>query len=413
MKVAVIVDAYSSGQFLAPEFKKHGLACVHVQSTKEIYHVFKKSFFVENFIQNIPYDGDFSKLLFTLARYTIVAVVPGTETGVHLADELSAALNLKTNGTEKSKARRNKYHMLETLRAHKIPVMHQHKSARAQDLIDFKHAMGLKKVVVKPVESAGSEDVRICTTNEEIERAHHAIVGKVNMLGLMNEESIVQEYLEGNEYFVNSVSLNGKHVVCDMWTHNKRPLNGFDFVYDRAELCAMADPMEQEIIAYNQRALDALGIHYGPSHCEIIMTQHGPRMIEMGARLQGMLLPELNKVCVGFGSLDMMVDCYVDEHAFFEKARTFSIKKFAMRVNLISDRAGVLKMFSGLDAIKALSTYFYVRTIAEPNQRIEKTVNYFTVPAFVVLISEDRDRLFEDYQTIRTLEQEGNMLTYE
>lgn len=413
MSVVVIVDAYSAGNLLAPEFKKRGFTCVHVQSTKEIYPIFRKSFVATDFVTTIGFDGNMSDLLKELSQFSITAVLPGTETGVHLADELSEQLGLKSNGIKISAARRNKYLMLETLRAAGIKVARQIKSANCHDLIAYKHKMSLKKVVVKPVESAGSEDVRICVNDTEIERAHNAIVGKVNILGLLNRESILQEYLDGNEYFINCVSLKGQHVVCDVWRHNKRPLNGFDFVYDRAELCDVFDPMEQEIIEYNKRALDALGIQFGPSHCEIIMTQNGPRMIEMGARLQGMSLPQLNDACLGFGPVDMTVDCYVDEARFHNKARAYRVKKFAMRVNLISERAGIFKGFSGLDNIESLPSFFYLRTISEPNKKIEKTVNYFTVPAFVVLVSEDRDRLFEDYQTIRMLEQQGQILTYE
>jgi hypothetical protein len=45
-----------------------------------------------------------------------VAVIPGAETGVELADQLSFRLNLRTNGVEKSLARRNKYIMGEMVR---------------------------------------------------------------------------------------------------------------------------------------------------------------------------------------------------------------------------------------------------------------------------------------------------------
>jgi hypothetical protein len=44
-------------------------------------------------------------------------VIPGAETGVELADQLSSRLGLRTNGTAKSIARRNKYYMGETVRA--------------------------------------------------------------------------------------------------------------------------------------------------------------------------------------------------------------------------------------------------------------------------------------------------------
>lgn len=82
--------------------------------------------------------------------------------------------------------------MIETLRDAGLKVALQNKSAHALDQIAFKRDTALNKVVIKPVESAGSEDVRICTNDEQVRLAHDAIVGKVNMLGLLNQESIIQ-----------------------------------------------------------------------------------------------------------------------------------------------------------------------------------------------------------------------------
>lgn len=49
--------------------------------------------------------------------FPILAVIPGAETGVELADQLSSRLGLRSNGTSQSIARRNKYYMGETVRA--------------------------------------------------------------------------------------------------------------------------------------------------------------------------------------------------------------------------------------------------------------------------------------------------------
>lgn len=84
-----------------------------------------------------------------------------------------------------------------------------------------------------------------------------------------------------------------------------------------------------------------------------------------------------------------------------------------MRVNLISHQAGVLRNFNALDKIEHLPSFFHLRTIAKPGNKIEKTINYFTVAGFVVLACENRDQIFADYQPIRKLEEEGQILQYE
>ena len=49
--------------------------------------------------------------------FPILAVIPGAETGVELADRLSHRLKLRSNGEVGSFARRNKYAMGEAVRA--------------------------------------------------------------------------------------------------------------------------------------------------------------------------------------------------------------------------------------------------------------------------------------------------------
>lgn len=55
--------------------------------------------------------------------YSIVAIFPGAETGVELADRLSTCLGLRSNGDEGSLARRNKYLMGEKVSAAEYRVL--------------------------------------------------------------------------------------------------------------------------------------------------------------------------------------------------------------------------------------------------------------------------------------------------
>ena len=53
----------------------------------------------------------------------VKAVFAGAETGVELADQLSEAMNLRTNGTAHSEERRNKFAMGEAVRSAGISLM--------------------------------------------------------------------------------------------------------------------------------------------------------------------------------------------------------------------------------------------------------------------------------------------------
>ncbi len=67
------------------------------------------------------------------------------------------------------------------------------------------------------LQSAGTDDVFLCTDLEEAEVAFNRIFGKRNGLGLINESVLVQEFLSGVEYVVDQVSKDGVHKLIAIW----------------------------------------------------------------------------------------------------------------------------------------------------------------------------------------------------
>ena len=146
-------------------------------------------------------------------------VVAGAETGVELADSLSEHMGLCTNGSHLSKARRDKYTMGETVRAAGVRAVRQLQAStwsRVEAyLLDWNPSPF--KVILKPVDSAGSDGVTLCTSMDDAKKAFGDIIGKVNALGIVNEQLLVQEYLEGTEYVVDMVSRDGEHKCVAVW----------------------------------------------------------------------------------------------------------------------------------------------------------------------------------------------------
>ena len=97
----------------------------------------------------------------------------------------------------------------------------------------------LFKCVVKPVESAGTDDVFLCDSVEEGVTAFTRIYGKKNGLGLYNDGALVQEFLNGTEYVIDKVSMSGIHKVVCVWQYDKRAINGANFVYFGMVSCVL------------------------------------------------------------------------------------------------------------------------------------------------------------------------------
>ena len=194
----------------------------------------------------------------------IVAILAGAETGVELADQLSERMGLITNGTALSEARRNKFVMGETIRSAGIRAVKQLRATTWGEIdVWIKEWNPVPfKVIVKPMDSAGSDDVTLCLSYHDVQNAFGNIMGKVNGLGLVNKAVLVQEYLEGQEYVVDMVSREGEHKVAAIWAYDRRPANGAHFVCFGQRMLTADDPLCPELVAYMKKVVTALGIRY-------------------------------------------------------------------------------------------------------------------------------------------------------
>jgi biotin carboxylase len=129
----------------------------------------------------------------------------------------------------------------------------------------------------RQVEGAGSEGVSICNSPDEVRQAYATLEGTRNCLGLLNYSVLLQEYLKGDEYVVDTVSRSGVHKCVAIWKYDKRLFNGSPVVYFGMRLM----PVEAEaalpgMIEYVFKVLDVLGIRNGAVHSEVKLEERGP-----------------------------------------------------------------------------------------------------------------------------------------
>lgn len=102
------------------------------------------------------------------------------------------------------------------------------------------------------------------TTVLEAESIFKMIFGKNNELGLCNTAVLIQEYLSGVEYVIDTVSRNGVHKVIAVWQYDKRAVNGAAFVYFGVRMIPANTQLVKDLIVYQLQVLDCLGIRSGP-----------------------------------------------------------------------------------------------------------------------------------------------------
>lgn len=228
----VVVDPYSSGAILAARVRsvyRKKLVVVHSDPKSPVAALVASGTNVKPHAV-IMHHGDPDKTAEQIVKQAraVIACIPGAETGVLLADQLADRLGTRVNSTHLSKARRNKFMQGEVVRAADVRAVEQTKASTWEEARSFLDKMterairctanvrlpdSIYPIIVKPVESAGSDDVFKCLGPEDVKKAVELISGKINGLGNVNDGALVQEFLKGEEYVVDGVSRDGVHKV--------------------------------------------------------------------------------------------------------------------------------------------------------------------------------------------------------
>jgi carbamoylphosphate synthase large subunit len=404
----VVVDAYRPVRPLVTAIREYGYSCVRVQSTSDTPPVYAgPPSIADDFVANIVHTGDFEATLDAVSAFDPVAVLAGGEVGVEFADRLSEELGLLTNGTARSAARRDKYLMIETLRAAGLNAAAQIR-VTDEDALRAWHAQRGGRVVVKPLRSAGGDGVVFCDTPHESVAAFRRLIGRSNVFGSVNDGVVAQEYLGGPEYMVNTVSRDGQHYVSDVWHTGRVQANGMIDLCDALSLVDSGGPVVAALSDYAFQVLDVLGIRHGPAHLEIRLTPSGPCLVEVGARLPGGGIAFQAGRSTGDSQADLTVSAYLEPEKFLAKVGTsYQVSQFCAIVGMISPVDGVLRAYRGLDLIERLEGFDSMQILVPPGQRIARTVDDLGYPVVVTLVHESAEVVQTAINSVRHIDGVG------
>lgn len=135
--------------------------------------------------------------------------------------------------------------------------------------------------ILKPTDNAASRGVVIIKSSNELKAAYY----------YSREEShsgqvILEEYMQGPEVSAEILTYEGVPHVLQIT--DKITSGAPHFVeMGHNQPSQLEDNTKKQIRDVACSAVKALGIKTGPAHVEIIVTQDGPKIVELGARLGG------------------------------------------------------------------------------------------------------------------------------
>jgi len=429
----VIVDPMSTGATLAFEAAKLGLkiCCVWSDVCPESLRHFVADGMAIDFVGEVHHRGDLKATCHALTQIgTVCNVIVGSEPGVELADEISTALGLRSNGLQQSNVRRNKFLQSEAVRAAGLSAGGQMLVSSAREVETFirDYCTPFTRAVVKPVDGAASEGVTICTSAEQMRKAFKALQGTVNVFGRANRQVLLMEYLGGDEYVVDTVSRDGVHKCVAIWKYIKQPLNGVPNVFYGQRLMqvnpADKSDVHMHMAAYIFGVLDAIGIRHGAVHSEVKYEASSPRglargpvLIETNCRLHGIegsWKPIVDK-CLGYSQVSVLLDAYHEQQQAFSAIppTPSTFLAHGAQVGVRSTVEGTITRINEarLSNIRSVQSYcgenLPLTTTLAAGQPIAKTVDIITLCGQINLAHASKVTLEADLAYVQTLIDQG------
>lgn len=405
MRVA-IVDGYSGGVHLVRELLRRGVECVHVASHERPGRYYTRSFRPGDYAADLGYHPDADAVAARLRGHGVARVLPGAESGVNLADRLAHLTGTPGNTLALTGARRDKHEMALALRLAGLDAPRCAAVTSETAAVAWFEAHGDDEIVVKPLASVTSDRVRFCRSAGEVRAACAAVLDHPNVLGFANAGALVEESLAGAEYYVNTVSVGGTHVIAETWRYTKRRTPDGAPVFDFEEPIDPRGPEAAGIHEYSRAALTALGVSEGASHLELMLTPRGPVLIDPGVRLGGGIDPAVTERFLGYSHASLLAESVVNPGKIVARAAALPPRwPHPIRyVSLINLAEGVVGDLSWLDRIRGLPTVLSATPTVVAGDVLPRTRDLLSSPGFVYLSAGDPAAIEADYERIRRWE---------
>ncbi|MGZ3695053.1 MAG: ATP-grasp domain-containing protein [Bdellovibrionota bacterium] len=400
----VIVDPLSSGVELAPALQKRGIPCVALSTFEPRTSLgYGTSIQKQDFSEIISLTPNLEEVI---RKLNPLAIIPGTDAAMALAERLSASLQLKfSNDPQKNIHRLHKARMQEALAEAGIPALGTISSVSEAEVEAWLKAKDLTNapLVVKPANSAGSDKVFLIPAGGDWKSAFKRVLNEPSKLdGKFHDTAVVQEQAIGTEFAIGTVSANGKHFIGQIIQYTKGTAENRSVVYDRVEFIPFNEQAHGEMWRYTQRVLDALGVRWGAAHNEIMFTKNGPRLIETSPRMTGGPVVLFAREASGSSQADKWVEAIALGDV---ETKEYTWRKTVMPVFLRAKATGIVSNVEALAGISQLPTLFRPFVWFKNGDTLKETVDYLSAIGIVAL-SGEREDVLRDLSKIRKMEAE-------
>jgi biotin carboxylase len=236
-------------------------------------------------------------------------------------------------------------------------------------------------VVVKPADRAASCAVAVVRTEDQLERALDNALHES-----WAAEAIVEEYIDGPEFSVEAVAVDG--TVTTVAITGKGIGGRTGTLKLDAEIPAQLDGEDLAgVVAIAADAVLACGLRNGPAHTEVRLTASGPKIVEVNGRVGGVFISHMVRAVTGVDLYRAWYDVLLGRKAeLVVEQRGFAVRR------CIDGGEGLVKSVDIEDIpIELLERHLLTRCFVQPGDDLAPIENGNEMRAAVVSFAARRD----------------------
>ncbi|WAW14158.1 ATP-grasp domain-containing protein [Peptostreptococcus equinus] len=341
-------------------------------------------FKIEGIKKEIISTNDIPAILMAAKKHKIDGIMTlATDLPMRSVAKVTKELNLIGIDENTALKATNKYEMRNALKKHGVPIPIFYKVSTEQEYIDVVKNMTLP-FIVKPVDSSGSRGIFKISSFENIDELKYAYEysKKYSHVG----DVMVEEYMEGFEVSVETLSVDG---VCNVIQITDKLTTGAPHFVEigHSQPTKLSKKIAQDIANVAIKANKAIGIKNGPSHTEIIVTEDGPKIVELGARLGGdNIATHLVPLSTGINIVESCIKI-----AIGEKPDITSKFYKASAIRYFNQKAGKIKNIEGIETAKNIAGIKQINLVYNIGEEITEINSSSSRMGFVISQNENID----------------------
>lgn len=235
--------------------------------------------------------------------------------------------------------------------------------------------------IVKPTDNAGSRGVKLIGSASELAASYEYAVASSRSGAV-----IFEEYMQGSEVSVEIIVKGG--VVHVLAVTDKITTGAPHFVeMGHTQPSSLPADKVEEIKDLACRAVKAVGIKDGPAHVEIMLTEGGAKMVELGARMGGdCITTHLVPLSTGVDMIEATIRIACGEEADVDIRHSRGAA-----IRYIKAKSGVIKEIVGVDkagAIPGVCEISFTKGVGDTVGKIGSSTDRV---GFVIASGSDRE----------------------